>query len=347
MSNFIDGPGLQAKVLGAFKRKPSAKLAIAFWGNGALKLFGDQPLSGVEVICNLKMGGTNPNVVRDLLGRGAQVFALDRLHAKFGVVGNQLGFVGSSNASVNGLGLQGMDQSGWEELNVTFKSKTKKNELAGKFDELRLMSQNLRDRPDLIDEALKVWNERQHNLEMMQSRPARHKTLWDALLEEPDWFEDKPAYIAIYPSMTKNEKSAYFAKEQETNELLNEDLTFYWGWDNLPSDGMLIDFRKPHAGSLVFEGYCQRTGEFPDYKLDGEPFQAARKLDSFLGYSPLAAEARKSFAKCLLEFAKSKELDVSEGVVIKLSEFARYAAGSAKLGKGMESSRQSFSVERA
>jgi phosphatidylserine/phosphatidylglycerophosphate/cardiolipin synthase-like enzyme len=63
------------------------------------------------------MGGTNPAEIRALMNAGVHVSQSDILHAKVYLFDNQV-IIGSSNASANGLSLQGGETSGWIEANV-------------------------------------------------------------------------------------------------------------------------------------------------------------------------------------------------------------------------------------
>jgi hypothetical protein len=63
------------------------------------------------------MGGTNPQVIRALIQRGANVRQLDHLHAKV-YIGATTAVVTSANASANGLALQGLEQAHWSEAGV-------------------------------------------------------------------------------------------------------------------------------------------------------------------------------------------------------------------------------------
>src|ERR1700722_20527201 len=91
--------------------------AVAFWGRGASDLVGPLLARNVRLICNLKMGGTNPEPIVELINSGAVVQQVDRLHAKV-YIGDDLAVVTSANASINGLGLEGDDLVGWIETGV-------------------------------------------------------------------------------------------------------------------------------------------------------------------------------------------------------------------------------------
>lgn len=91
------------KLLGS---ETKLRIAVAFIGNGASQLIGPQA-KDVKIICNLTMGGTNPNEIKTLINRFGRksVRQIDNLHAKL-YIGTEYAIVGSANMSTNGLGNQ-------------------------------------------------------------------------------------------------------------------------------------------------------------------------------------------------------------------------------------------------
>lgn len=110
---FLVGQALQEKVRHVLGGN-DVKCAVAFWGAGAEKYFEfADPEKKVQIICNLSMGGTNPRVIRSLL-KNHSITQSDDLHAKVYV--SDLGAViGSANMSINGLGVESLSDSKWEE----------------------------------------------------------------------------------------------------------------------------------------------------------------------------------------------------------------------------------------
>jgi hypothetical protein len=84
------------------------KFAVAFWGRGAERI----PNGPSWIICDLYSGACNPDVIAVLRDQpSSRVFYLNGLHAK--VVVNKAGaVVSSANMSSNGLGREGIDDSG-------------------------------------------------------------------------------------------------------------------------------------------------------------------------------------------------------------------------------------------
>lgn len=116
MNETLFAEGLTNKISSIFNEKNS-RFAVAFWGRGVVERFFHGSLETVKVICNLATGGTNPLVIEQLMQRGAQVKQHDQLHAKV-YIGETFAVITSANASVNGLGLEGVEQEGWLEAGV-------------------------------------------------------------------------------------------------------------------------------------------------------------------------------------------------------------------------------------
>ncbi|MBV5346794.1 phospholipase D family protein, partial [bacterium] len=82
------------------------RIAVAFIGDGACNLI-NQRADDVKIVCNLSMGGTNPNEIKEFIRRFGKknVKHIDNLHAKL-YIGTEYAIVGSANMSSNGLGTQ-------------------------------------------------------------------------------------------------------------------------------------------------------------------------------------------------------------------------------------------------
>lgn len=133
----------------------AAKCAVAFWGNGGAKLFPSEDLSGVKIVCNLSMGGTNPTEIKRLQDRNADIRQHDYLHAKV-YIGPDKAVVCSANASSNGLGFEGpIELAGWEEAGVIIETNVN---VSVWFDAIWKQSRPIED--DDLKVARKLWHER-------------------------------------------------------------------------------------------------------------------------------------------------------------------------------------------
>ncbi|MGT2505596.1 phospholipase D family protein [Cupriavidus basilensis] len=112
--------GTNEEILGHIQQLTSAqpadkalRIAVAFWGDSAQTVIAEGRL--YRIICNLTQGGTNPAVVKALRAMpNVEIRHLSSLHAKV-VIADKKAIVGSANFSTDGLGLDGVCESGWVE----------------------------------------------------------------------------------------------------------------------------------------------------------------------------------------------------------------------------------------
>lgn len=109
MCEFLQGDDLSQKIREVVAGQ-DAHCAVAFWGCDAVtELFGTDQLQrpDVQVICDLSLGGTNPDTLRALgAPDNPNVRYRDGLHAKV-FLSARGAVVGSANASNNGIGFMG------------------------------------------------------------------------------------------------------------------------------------------------------------------------------------------------------------------------------------------------
>jgi hypothetical protein len=109
------------------------KVAIAYWGKGALDLLGLNPeKANLEVICCLKGGKSDPDVIRQFGDKARQ---MDNLHAKVIWTPDEA-IVGSANASSNGLPNEERLAPGLEEAGVLLNSRQEIDAIREWFDKL-------------------------------------------------------------------------------------------------------------------------------------------------------------------------------------------------------------------
>lgn len=117
---FLDEREALKAVRDVLEETETATIAVAFWGAGAIDSLGlRKQWRSLRIVCNLESGACNPSEIEDLinLGAGVEVRSDPRLHGKVYLTGTQL-LLGSSNASSNGLVVEGPTLSGWAEANI-------------------------------------------------------------------------------------------------------------------------------------------------------------------------------------------------------------------------------------
>ncbi len=103
------------------RQTDTATIVVAFWGAGAIDKLGlRKNWESLRIVCNLESGACNPREIEALmaLGKGVEVRSDLRLHGKVYLTSKQV-VLGSSNASSNGLVVEGPVLSGWAEANIT------------------------------------------------------------------------------------------------------------------------------------------------------------------------------------------------------------------------------------
>jgi hypothetical protein len=229
------------------KESQTARLAVAFWGKGAVGRLGiDKRKEPVEIVCNLSQGGTNPKEVRALfalphIGK-ERVLQNDKLHAKVYLF-DQLAVVGSSNASANGLCLEGEELKGWLEANVVVPDGPGLVELR------RMLTKRFAGRaisePDL--KAAEELRKRRRTI----SKSVPGKSLLDALINNPEIVERENIYFAAYDEDLSD------AGEKEQKQLRFEqgpDFGLFESWPDVPREVPIVCFWIGTRGSLRPDG---------------------------------------------------------------------------------------------
>lgn len=129
--DFLDQSEVVPAVRDLLSKVDRATLVVAFWGKGAIETLGLQKeWASLKIVCNLDSGACNPRVIKDLMSLpNATVLNDRRLHGKVYLTDDAV-ILGSSNASANGLVVEGDGLVGWAEANIiswdaSFRARTK------------------------------------------------------------------------------------------------------------------------------------------------------------------------------------------------------------------------------
>ncbi|MBW4093348.1 MAG: hypothetical protein HIU82_19945 [Proteobacteria bacterium] len=134
------------------------RCAVAFWGAGSETLFPAACNQDIRIVCNLRMGGTNPFTLDEHLLHRLTVQQHDTLHAKV-YISETAAIVASANASANGLGFEGREQAAWHEAGVFTKEHKMVEEIGRWFERIWHESRPIED--DDIRNAKAAWKSRQ------------------------------------------------------------------------------------------------------------------------------------------------------------------------------------------
>ncbi|NYE28532.1 hypothetical protein HDE78_001484 [Rhodanobacter sp. K2T2] len=210
-------------------------IAVAFWGNGAVKeLKLDAAEGPLRVLLDLSAGASNPDEVERLIAiPGAEVLHLPRLHAKAFISENGV-LVGSANASANGLGSEGTEATRWHELGILSDDPSAIASAQQWFERKWEAGRSIT--PALLKKARENWKERQR---LRPKATAKSGKILAAAIADPDAFKNRGVYvvISIDPLGTKGEKDAEDYENQTGHQ------PHAWeGWTDIPKDADLISF---------------------------------------------------------------------------------------------------------
>jgi PLD-like domain len=179
-----------------------ARLAVAFWGNGAVRNLGlGQRKGETRILRDLFSGGCNPDEIKRLLKPKIEVRYLKGLHAKLYCTDDGT-VVGSSNASTNGLGDEDAELAGNIELNVFFDAKSLQVAAREWFDrQWKDAELNVVDN-DIAESAPGVW----------KRRPSQ--TLLQSIAADPDSLRGSRIKVLVYNADgSEDEEERSFKKQ--------------------------------------------------------------------------------------------------------------------------------------
>lgn len=285
MPDFVGGSELLDRLAAALRDATDARLAVAFWGEGAADALGIHGGNGfrLRIVCNLRSGGTNPGEIRTLRDRGAEVRQLDDLHAKLGVI-DDLSFLGSSNMSTNGLGAEGREAR-WREANVLYDNA--RPEILNMFDHFW---QNAREIGEAdLQAAAKAWAVRRRgNAVVAASRG--DLSLTDILRNAPAQLDALNVRMVVYDTPTnERDLAVLYQADREARERYGEAFSVYRNWNTMREEAetaYLVDYDWPCRGRIARGSLYRRdTGSFPDFEENGETFHVAFEIDDIEGIS--------------------------------------------------------------
>ncbi|MBY3559777.1 phospholipase D family protein [Rhizobium laguerreae] len=246
--NERDGLSTIREMLG---KADAATIVVAFWGAGAIDSLGlRKQWQSLRVVCNLDSGACNPSEIEKIMGLGANVEVRSdpRLHGKVYLTAAQA-VLGSSNASSNGLVVEGPAISGWAEANITTTDSGLLAQMRTWCDERFLTADAIT--PDKIALARAAWNARR------AASPAiggLSTDLVGSVRSQPD----HPAFAGIKVVQWARTVSARAEKEHKRAIMADQSLTgtdIYEGWgDDMQIGDWLIDF-DVSGETAKFTGY--------------------------------------------------------------------------------------------
>lgn len=218
------------------RQADTARLAVAFWGKGAIERLGlDRSGLTVDILCNLDSGACNPSELRRIRALpGITLKSHPSLHAKVYWT-PQAAVIGSSNASANGLALEGDAAGGWREANVRLDGAAMLDDIVTWFDTLFVQGNAILDED--LERAEEVWKAR------VKMAPTGTRLVGDLIAAftnapaHPVWRQVRLAYWMDDLS----EKDEAWLEAERSGGHLASGISAYAGWNRriAPQDWVL------------------------------------------------------------------------------------------------------------
>lgn len=248
---FLTEQTAPVQIIDALQGAFDTKIAVAFWGDGAAEFLRiDRPGLTAKIICNLESGACNPSEIRRLIAMApnVRVRSNPRLHAKLYWT-RQCAVVGSSNASSNGLVVEGNALSGWAEANMLIDDLPTLIEMERWFDDLFNASHEISDMD--LQQADAIWRTRR---KLAAPGIILTRNLLDACRKTPNheiWDHVKVAYWM--DEMSEDAERSLAAMRDEQPAL--SEMSAYEDWtDYLKPGEWTIDFKVESTGREHFQG---------------------------------------------------------------------------------------------
>lgn len=318
--SIVNGPNLIKRLSAEISTDSDIRLAVAFWGAGAAKALGLAKGRKARVICNLMSGGTNPSEIKTLQSLGIDVRKHPTLHAKIGLIGDALSFVGSSNMSTNGLGFEGDEQSGWEEANVMFDHAD--SAVSARFE--TLWGEATPITPVDIKAAIERWRPRRTFAMLNKTQTVKDEiSLWKAIVENNDRLRAAPCVVGYYYEMNDDDKATFNAAETEIRNEYGDGNSAYMDWNELPEGYIIGSCRSRRRDDTIkdVEVSCHPPNSVI-YETGGTPFLVVKKETRLPGFAPLKGGDLKSYKELLVKYIGSKKRKKSRIIpIVDLMDF--------------------------
>lgn len=316
MIRFLDGRALGAELPEFCRASKEVRIAVAFWGEGAVDALGSgDGLERVRIVCNLRSGGTNPDAIRRLVAAGASVKHSDELHAKLYLFDTQA-VIGSSNVSANGLSYQGHEATGWTEANVLFdRASGPYTDAERQFDAIWRTARLVKHTD--LDSAQEAWSRRRRL--GLAGRSSNGSDLISELATRPEFFADQRIFLTV--DRYYRSASSELALETERKRLdVGDELDCWEDWEDMPKDATFVSFMRGPRGGVKFDGFWHSPERRREIRnKDGELLQLVDQLDDVKGIKRVGDLIRW---KMIIELAL-QESDEDGTVIFELGALVR------------------------
>jgi hypothetical protein len=293
-----------------------SRLAVAFWGDGACKkldLVGREDT--VSVICNLRMGGTNPHEIQRLQSLGIPVSQCDGLHAKVYLFDDGV-LIGSSNASSNGLSFQDDEGPSWIEANVF----SDDPDLIASVSKWMSKLPTREITPPDIAFAIVQWERRR---QAIAGTGIEGKSVVATMRRSPSAFDGQRIFVCFYSTEMDEEGEKGLAAAQKEFGDKGDKIDGFQDWPELPKRGILICFWVGSRGGISSDGCYRRQENPPDRILPHSTLQLLWEVSDRPDLKVRSTELQ-DWKEIYKNVRKSELWDVAEScAVVNLSDVAR------------------------
>lgn len=246
----MSGSQLAKALCKEIARPGKIAMAVAYWREGATARLGIENVSSeVRIICDAYSGACNPEELKRLMGLPhVQIRTIDSLHAKVYLTA-QCAFVGSANASANGLGQEGSEVVNIEAAAMIADPVFTRSALRW-FNDLWKAPKAKEVTDEDFEELFKLWKARRRNRPMSRNKST---SLLQAVKADPDSFKNRDlrlvAYIGVEPSQEEHDNfervsSQLFELSDPEQYKSKNRSTFYvdnWAW-NVSEGDYILEF---------------------------------------------------------------------------------------------------------
>lgn len=312
---FLDEYKALSKVREILGATDEATIVVAFWGRGAIASLGlRKPWRSLKIVCNLESGACNPDEIEELLQLGSSVEVRSdlRLHGKVYSSGSGV-VLGSSNASTNGLVVEGVAAHGWSEANI-FSDDTDLNSEIQDWCNERFAAARPISQADIVA-ARKLWKIRK---EASDRTAASTNDLIQAVRKKPEDFANSNIKVVQWARKATDEAEEAYIGAVKADHLL-EGTDYYEGWgDDMEVGDWLIDYHIKRSKAVS-------TGYWKVVEIQGE-LAIVREQDAIalpaIGVLKVRNADRKLISEMIYESSNSL-ISVKKEKVTRIDDFVK------------------------
>lgn len=282
---FVDEQSALTALRSMFTQAGQARLAVAFWGAGAIERLGlDRDGLSLRIVCNLESGACNPDEIDRLMNLGSVTVRSDpRLHGKVYWTPSVV-LIGSSNASTNGLAVEGTLLAGWAEANTLTDDPAIVAASLAWFEQRWSASHEISEID--LEDARRLWR-----LRTRGASPGTRfgRDLLGACHSAPDHLAWQSVKVCLWSEGLSDEGCRKLAADKRDNPALAR-YDVYEDWQNeIAAGDWLLDFQLGEALATFSGVYAASSPKIESGNLT----YVLKKADVRLpGFPPLVLEKR-------------------------------------------------------